>query len=130
MTGPRPQAPPLLLIQIAMILGVLMFAGATWFAHSQQAFTRATLPQGIQYALPVLCVLALSGIAFVRRMRAAVTDLPQFATLSLIGWAFGEGAALAGCVYYWLTNDPTWALAGIVVMLVGVVMLPAAYPRS
>jgi FtsH-binding integral membrane protein len=117
------------IIQLAMILGVLIFAGVAWYMHSQQRIPPCGLPAGLQYALPIVCILALSAIVFVKRLRAPMTQNQQFQTVTLIGWAAGEGAALMGVLYYWCTDNPTWTVTGILVMLFGAVMLPAKLPQ-
>src|SRR6516225_6240624 len=118
------------LIQVALILGPLMFAGVAWYMHSQQRIPPCGLPDAIQYALPVVYIVALSAILFVKRLRAPMTQTQQFQTVTLIGWAAGEGAALMGILYYWCTENTMWAAAGIVVMLLGAVLLPAKLPQQ
>jgi ABC-type xylose transport system permease subunit len=125
MTGPKPPLPPLPLIQIAMHAGMLVFLGIVWFVHSQPGFTPTPLPAIVQYMAPVICILALSAIMLVRGLRANITDPQRFASMSIIGWSFGEVAALLGIVYYWFTNDYTWAITGILVQVFGSFMLPA-----
>ena len=129
MTGPKPQAPPLAFIQLAFFLGPVMFAAVVYFLHHQPGATWPGLPAGAKYALQVLYVLAVSGVVAVYRIRANAKDDQQFASLTIIGWALGEAAALGGCVYYFMTNNVEYAALGIIVVQgLSFVFLPVRRP--
>jgi len=129
MTGPRPLAPNLVMVQLGLILGPILLAGVAYALRQQPGYSApAALPDGVQYALPVICVLALGGVMVVRGIRANAKGDQQFASLSIIGWATSEAAALAGCVYYFMNGDPKWAVTGIFVQLFSALLLPAKRP--
>ena len=128
MTAPRTPVQNLGLIQASMLAGPLLLVGVSYFVHHQPGYSPLGVPAGIQYALPILCLIALGGVLAVRSMRSSVTEVQRYAFLSLIGWAIAEAAALAGALYYFMTDDPKWAATGIFVMLFGALMLPAKRP--
>lgn len=131
MTGPKPPTTSqLAFIQLSLVMGPVLFFGVTYFVRHQPGFTPVSnpLPDGVQYLLPVVFVLALGGVFIVRNFRTSSSNDQQFATFSLIGWAVAEAAALLGCVYFFLNGDPKWAITGIFVQLFSVVLLPAKRP--
>lgn len=114
----------LAIIRIAYLGGVLMFGGVTYFLHHQGAWHAEGVPDGFKY-FPVLAVVAaMGGMAVLRPIWARATDVPRRASLTVIGWAIGEGAALAGAVYYFLSDDAQWYITGMLVLILAFFLFP------
>jgi hypothetical protein len=129
MPDTRSQQATFSLIQLSLILGPLMFFGVTWFQHSQGEHHFTALPVGFDYALAVVFIIALAAVLYIRRARASITENGRFQTTTLMGWAAAEWAALFSIVYYWLTDQYTWALGGIGFLLLTAALLPAKLPQ-
>jgi|GEM_PF-3129744 len=123
MTGPK-----LRIIRFAMLAMLLMFAVVAWKVRAGQpadlAQTAADLT-AIRYVAFGLSAAALLAMGVLRgvRQRAAVE---KRGTFSLIGTAFGEGAALLGVVYYFIGGSDWLPFAvGLLVFLLSWSLLPA-----
>ena len=120
----KPSPQPVQLIRLALIAGVLMFGAVTLFVHRQPGWKPGTLPSAIGYALLAYAIVALS---IARAMRGRVLREPdpqRRASLLIIGWAVGEGAALSGAVIFFVTGQGQWYLLGLLAMLGVFAFLP------
>lgn len=119
-----PQRARLGIVRVAMLAGVIMFGVVTWFLRRS-----GPAPGGIE-AGPLdtitygAMIAGIAGIVVMRRVVAAATDAARYANMAVIGWAFGELAALAGAVHYFMTGDPTRYVIGVMVMLLSFVLIP------
>jgi hypothetical protein len=130
MTTPDPlgtrQRASLGVIRLSLLAGVLAFGAVTWFLHRGDAWTGPAREPGGAFATIALAVsiLAIAGIVFARRQVTTTRDAGKYGSWCVIGWAFGELAALTGGVYYFLTDDPSRYLLGVLVMLLSFVLIP------
>ena len=129
MTGPARQPPSadatLALIRISLLLGVLLFGAVSWFVHRNPSWRPSDAD-----ALPVLrrvmlavWVLAVAALLAVRPRLERLTGGARRSTL-VIAWAIGEGAALFGGVYFYLSGDALSFLGGLVVMMAALLLFP------
>jgi hypothetical protein len=127
-TSPRPLDTNLLrIVRFAMLAGLLLFVGIAYSVHRQappdvpQTETDLATIRLVGFGLSVMMmvgILVLRGI----RQRAAVE---RRGTLSLIGSAMGEAAALLGAVYFFLGGGLEVFAAGLIVFLATWTLLPA-----
>lgn len=125
----KPMPPQTLrIIRLAMLAMLLMFAVVAWQVRANRpadvAQTASDLG-AIRYVAFGLSAMALAAMAVLRgvRQRAAVE---KRTTLSLVGTAFGEAAALLGVVYYFIGGDDLLPFAvGLLVFLLSWSILPA-----
>jgi hypothetical protein len=135
MTEPRRSGGPpaydqrqLALIRLSLFLGVAMFVGVTYVLHRQGGIPAGPLPDGIRY-LPVAAITAgLIALFPLRALWSRETKPAKRITISVMGWASGEAAALGGCVYYFATDDPKFAIVGIFVLLAAFMLFPIRRP--
>jgi hypothetical protein len=118
-----------MLIRASLLGGVVMFGAVVYFQHHQGPFTPAPNPQELIYVPVIAIALALGGMFAVRPIWSRATGDAQRFSLALMGWAMGEGAALAGAVYYFLTDDPKFYIAGIFVLLASFMLFPIKRPE-
>jgi hypothetical protein len=103
-----------------ILLGIVLFVGlVVWIFHSVAAATHRA-PEFVQklrvvgvmtwvYALVQLVDMRFYHSRFARRRRISL-GIPE----NLIGWLFGQLLAWFGIVYYGLTDDMRWYIAGLV----------------
>jgi len=124
----KPSPQPVQLIRLALITGVLMFGAVMLFVHRQPSWKPGVLPSAIGYALLAYAIVA---VLVARAMRGRVLREPEpqrRASLLLIGWAVGEGAALLGAVIFFVTGQGQWYLLGLLAMLTVFAFLPIRGP--
>ena len=124
----KPSPQPVQLIRLALITGVLMFGAVILFVHRQPSWKPGVLPSAIGYALLAYAIVA---VLVARAMRGRVLREPEpqrRASLLLIGWAVGEGAALLGAVSFFVTGQGQWYLLGLLAMLTVFAFLPIRGP--
>jgi hypothetical protein len=111
-------------IRISFLAGVLMFGAVVWFMRRGGGGPVASstgLVDAISYAALAIGVI---GIVVMRRVLANATTAAKYANSAVIGWSFGELAALGGGVHFFLTGDPTRYVIGVMVMLMSFVLIP------
>ncbi|HSJ64418.1 MAG TPA: hypothetical protein VK922_11050 [Gemmatimonadaceae bacterium] len=131
LTNPRirPSAAPptstLAVIRIALLVGVLMFGAVTYMVQRGDTWQAAgpDLLDTLRVALLATWVVA---VVLLLVLRARLTRLTEVAGRSvlIIAWAVGEGAALFGGVYYFLSGNPEWFIIGLFVMLASFILFP------
>jgi hypothetical protein len=114
----------------AILLAVTLFFGlAVWVfhslgaAHSQTPVFIAKL-RGVGvltwlYALVQMADMRFYNSRFARRRRASM-GIPD----SLHGWLFGQMLASFGILYYGLTEDLRWYVAGLVILVLSFLVFP------
>ena len=112
-----------------ILLGIALFAGLAVFVwHS---FGPQPRPLALVGKLRVVGVMtwlyALVQIADMRfwhssvaRKRRVSSGIPE----SVIAWLFGQMLACCGIVYYGITEDPRWYVAGLALLLATFVAFP------
>jgi hypothetical protein len=107
-------------VRTILLALVLFFGLAVWVFHSVAAATHRA-PEFVQklrvvgvmtwiYALVQLVDMRFYHSRFARRRRISL-GIPE----NLIGWLFGQMLAWFGIVYYGLTDDMRWYIAGLVI---------------
>jgi hypothetical protein len=107
-------------VRIILLALVLFFGLAVWVFHSVAAATHRA-PEFVNklrvvgvmtwiYALVQLVDMRFYHSRFARRRQISL-GIPE----NLIGWLFGQMLAWFGIVYYGLTDDMRWYIAGLVI---------------
>jgi len=114
----------------AILLAISLFFGlAVWIFHSL-GDVRSPTPVFITklrgvgvltwlYALVQMIDMRFYNSRFARRRRAS-TRIPD----SLHGWLFGQMLAWFGILYYGLTEDLRWYVAGLVILVLSFLAFP------
>ena len=77
------------------------------------------------YALVQIVDLRFTHSRFVLRRRAG-SRIPE----AVEGWLLGQMIAWFGIIYYVLTDDARWFVAGMVLFLLSFVVFPITHPRA
>lgn len=123
----------LFIIRLALVTGVLLFAGlTTWMRTSGQLpepteALRANLVY-FRYATWAVAAFALLWALFWKaRAEAAMTESGVHRAL-IIGWAPGEATALLGTVTYFQGGEPASMAFGVLAFLVVLLILRIPAP--
>ena len=114
----------------AILLAVTLFFGlVVWIFHSLGSVTSPTPVlitklRGVGvltwlYALVQMIDMRFYNSRFARRRRASMR-IPE----SLHGWLFGQMLAWFGILYYGLTEDLRWYVAGLAILVLSFVAFP------
>ena len=104
-----------------VLLGIVLFAGLTaWVWHSFGPQPRAdVLARKLRVVGVMTWLYALLQIADMRFWHSAIAErrrasgIPQ----SVLGWLFGQMLACFGLLYYVVTEDARWYVAGLALLL-------------
>ncbi|HYD53890.1 MAG TPA: hypothetical protein VEA99_14735 [Gemmatimonadaceae bacterium] len=118
-----------------VLVGIVLFVAlAVWVFHSVMAhvarppaFVQKLRVVGVMtwlYALVQLVDLRFYNSRFARR-RVESTGLPE----SVLAWLFGQMVAWFGILYYALTEDVRWFVAGLVIAVLTMRIFPAGGRR-
>jgi hypothetical protein len=117
----------LAVIRLAMLVGVLIFGGVIWFLRRQGGLAPldADAAAGARLIAVVWLVGSIGGLVAMLALTSREVTEARRRTLSILAWALGEGAALAGGVVYLMAGDARWYIGGLFVLLASFVLFPA-----
>ena len=132
MNGGELQLKNLFIIRIALLSGVLLFAGFTHWQHTQGLLPVPDAEgleriQTLRYALWAVCAFALGWAFFWKARAESATSAMGVSQALIIGWAPGEAAALLGCVIHFIGGPIAPMLLGILAFVA--VLLVLRIPR-
>jgi hypothetical protein len=115
------------MIRLAMLAGVLIFGGVVWWQRREGggSVPDAAFAKNLRTLAIVWIAVAVTGIAALFAFVSRQLPEERRRMFSILAWALGEGAALAGGVVYLLAGDARWYLAGVFVLLVAFIVFPA-----
>jgi hypothetical protein len=121
-----PVAVRIIVIRTALLLGMLLFGGATWYTSRQGrvSLLSAERAQLMGWVFVALAACALGAMLFLRSRLEKIADVRQIFATYVVGYAFAEGAALFGGVVWFLGGAREWYVAGLVLMAVSFQILP------
>ena len=122
---------PLPAIRLAMMGGVLLFGGVSWFLTHTADWTApepgvAGQLIGVARIVWVIVGVALT-ILFVKFRDS--TNAARASSVAIMSWALGETLALLGGVVLFLTAAAGWYIAGVVALTLTFVAFPVP-PRQ
>lgn len=116
-----------LLIRAAMLLGVVLFGGVTWFIRrsgSAPSFDPANASTLLRVARGVWGVSMAACLVLFFLLRNA-RNAARVQSLSIMGWASGELVAMMGGVVWFLTGNAQWYSFGLVYLVLAFLAFPA-----
>jgi hypothetical protein len=105
-----------------VLLGLALFAGlVVWVWHSLGPQPRALALEGKLRVVGIMTWLyVLVQIADMRFWHSSVAERRRVSSgipESMIAWLFGQMLACFGIVYYGVSDDPRWYVAGLALLL-------------
>ena len=122
---------PLPAIRLAMLGGVLLFGGVSWFLTRTPDWTPPAPEVAGQLTTIARIVWVIAGVALTilfLKFRDA-TDAARASSVAILSWALGETLALLGGVVFFLTAAAGWYIAGVVALTLTFVAFPSPPPR-
>lgn len=120
-----------LAIRIAMMSGLLLFGGITWFLHQRPEWQppKPGVADGLTAIARVMWVVAAAALAVLFFQHRKSDNPVRSSTLAIVAWSVGEALALFGVVYYYIAAVPAWYVSGILAMAITFVAFPPPAPR-
>lgn len=118
---------PLPAIRMAMLGGVLLFGGVSWFLTHTADWTAPEPGVAAQLTGIARIAWAVVGVALTilfLRFRDS-TNAARASSVAIIAWALGETLALLGGVVLFLTAAAGWYIAGVIALTLTFVAFPA-----
>ena len=113
-------------IRLAMMGGVLLFGGVSWFLHrlpDWEAPDPMLFEQLVRIA-PIVALGVVLGLAFLFLKFRNTTNAAQASTVAILAWSLGETLALFGGVIFYLTAASGWYIAGVIALALSFVAFP------
>lgn len=117
---------PTILIRGAMLVGVLLFGGVTWYVRRDgepPTLSRDTLTTLLWVGRGTWIVSMATCLALFGMLRNARSQ-QRITALSITGWAAGEAVAIVGGVIWFLTGISKWYSAGLVYFVLALLTFP------
>ena len=108
---------PLHAIRLAMMGGVLLFGGVSWFFTSMSDWSAPEAGLADQLTRVAQVAWALVGTALVVMfLKFRDGTVARASSVAILAWALGETLALLGGVIFFLTSRAGWYIAGVVIL--------------
>ena len=125
--GAMPEGRALTMIRGALLGGVLLFGASTYVAHRND-WSPSPYPVALGYAPGLFLVIAIAITTFLRVALGSNADAGRRGRLGIMAWVISEMPALWGAVYYWVSDDPRWLLAGLAMLIISFLLFPLKDP--
>lgn len=122
----------LFIIRIGLMVGVFLFAGITVYRRSSGEVSMPVDAGNLEVLRYLLwaAVAATAAVTLVLKARVEAAEPKKKATLTIIGWSIGEGAALLGTIVHF-AGGPVASLAiGVLAFVYALVLLPVPRTRA
>lgn len=122
---------PLPAIRLAMMGGVLLFGGVSWFLTSMPNWTApdAAIAGQLTRVATVAWVVVGAALSVMFVKFRDSTNVARASSVAILAWALGETLALLGGVIFFLTALAGWYLAGVIALTLTFVAFPAPLRR-
>jgi hypothetical protein len=114
------------LIRIALLAGVLLFGGVTYYLHSRPGWEpNGDIDAGmLRLVMQIVWVLGIGGVVALYLVARRIRDRDKVIKISIVAWALGEAIALTGGMLYFVTNEPRGFLLGLGAMVLTFLVFP------
>ena len=122
---------PLHAIRLAMMGGVLLFGGVSWFLTNTPDWSApepGLADQLKRVATIAWVVVGAALIVIFLRFRDS-SNPARASSIAIMAWALGETLALLGGVIFFLTSLSGWYIAGVIALTLTFVAFPAPLRR-
>lgn len=117
---------PLHAIRVAMMGGVLLFGGVSWFLTRTPDWTAPEpgVANQLTGVARVAWVAAGAALLVLFLKFRDYTNAARASSVAILSWALGETLALLGGVVFFLTSAPGWYVAGVIALTLTFVAFP------
>jgi hypothetical protein len=115
-----------------MLTGMLAFGAVTWYLRRSPELLRDYPAERLGMLVMtgrVLWTVDLVACIVLLQMTRRARDPARATSLSIIAWALGEGLAIFGGVFWYLTGNSNWYGAGLAFLVLTFLVFPAS-PRA
>jgi len=122
---------PLQAIRLAMMGGVLLFGGVSWFLTRMPDWSApdpGIAGQLTRVATIAWVVVGATLVVMFLKFRDS-TNVARASSVAILAWALGETLALLGGVIFFLTSMSGWYVAGVIALTLTFVAFPAPLKR-
>jgi len=123
MARAKAPTPPIQLIRLSLVTGVLLFGVVIVIVHRQPGWTPTALPSALGVGLLAYAFFAIAVVSVMRRRIARESDPQRRGSLVLAASAVAEAAGLFGGVLFLLTGQSQWYLIGLATMAISFALL-------
>lgn len=122
---------PLHAIRLAMMGGVLLFGGVSWFLTSMPDWSAPEpgLADQLRWVATVTWVVAGAALIVIYVKFRDASNPARASSVAIMAWALGETLALLGGVIFFLTSMSGWYIAGVIALTLTFVAFPAPQRR-
>ena len=121
---------PLPAIRLAMLGGVLLFGGVSWFLTHTPDWTAPEPGVADQLTMITRSTWVIVGVVLTilfLKFRDS-TNPARASSVAILAWALGETLALLGGVVFFLTSATAWYIAGVIALCLTFFAFPAPPP--
>ncbi|HEX6313899.1 MAG TPA: hypothetical protein VFZ73_03535 [Gemmatimonadaceae bacterium] len=117
---------PLRAIRLAMMGGVLLFGGVSWFLTGLPDWSppEPGMADQLGVVARITWLLAGGGLLVLFLKYRSIESPAQASTFAIFAWALGETLALLGGVVFFLTSLAGWYIAGVIALAVTFLAFP------
>ena len=122
---------PLHAIRLAMMGGVLLFGGVSWFLTRMPDWSApepGIAGQLTRVATVAWLVVGAALVVMFLKFRDS-SNVSRASSVAILAWALGESLALLGGVIFFLTSLSGWYVAGVIALTLTFVAFPAPLKR-
>lgn len=118
-------------IRLAMMGGILLFGGTSWFlTHTPDWVAPAPeFTAQLTAVARIIWIVVSTGLLVMFLKFRNQEDLARASTVAIIAWSLGETLGLLGAVVLFLTSITTWFIAGVIALALTFVAFPAPLHR-
>ena len=122
---------PLHAIRLAMMGGVLLFGGVSWFLTNTPDWSAPEpgVVDQLKRVAKVAWIVALAALSFMYAKYRDSDHPARAGSIAIMAWALGETLALLGGVIFFLTSISGWYVAGVIALTLTFVAFPAPLRR-
>ena len=122
---------PLHAIRLAMMGGVLLFGGVSWFLTNTPDWSAPEpgVVDQLKRVATVAWIVALAALSFMYAKYRDSDHPARAGSIAIMAWALGETLALLGGVIFFLTSISGWYVAGVIALTLTFVAFPAPLRR-
>ena len=122
---------PVHAIRLAMMGGVLLFGGVSWFLTNTPDWSAPEpgIAEQLKRVATIAWVVVGAALLVIFLKFRDSSNPARASSVAIMAWALGETLALLGGVIFFLTSMSGWYIAGVIALTLTFVAFPAPQRR-